>query len=75
MTILPIGISLTNWANQLRNEYPDQQFPELVNENDWRDWVNLLILVPAFRDKFIPTAMGFSTWDDWAKQFTLSIGG
>lgn len=74
MALLPVGIPFTAWANQLRNEYPTQDIPIVRNENDWRQFPNMLKENRAFEGTNFPFSTGFARWQDWAAQFILSIG-
>lgn len=73
--ILPVNISFTDWANQLRNSYPQQDIPSIVfDEKEWNKFPDMLLSNNCFNDSFIPRAEGFGNWRDWASEFLLSIG-
>lgn len=75
MTILPVGIDLLNWSAQLRNEYPQEEIPELRDEKDWKSWATTMYNTNAFPGSGFPLPDGFSDWKAWAARFTLAIGG
>lgn len=74
MALLPINIDMVQWTQQLQNEYPDERLPFLLDEKDWRKWVDSVILLNAFSAFAIPSSEMFSDFREWAMQFTLSIG-
>lgn len=74
MSIMPIGISFTDWAANLRNEYPALEFPIITDENLWKEWAQSLILEPSFNNVALPDSRLFGSWQEWAIRFTEIIG-
>ena len=74
MSLLPVGISLLDWAQQLRSEYSEDDIPVLYNQNDWQNWGNSLRLIGTFSGASIPRTESFSDWREWAQRFTQTIG-
>jgi hypothetical protein len=72
--LIPVNISFTNWASQLRNSYPEQNIPRIDSDSDWQRFPAMLSSNRCFDDKYIPYIVGFDNWRDWASEFLLSIG-
>lgn len=74
MALLPVNIDMVIWAQEMRNEYPNEDIPALYDKNDWKQWANYIRLSGSFADANAPMADGFADFRDWAMQFTQSIG-
>jgi hypothetical protein len=74
MSLLPVGIRLLDWAQELRCEYPDDDIPALYDEKGWKDWGNSLRLIGIFSGSSIPRTESFSDWREWAQRLTQVIG-
>lgn len=75
MTVLiPINISFTDWASQLRNSYPSEDISIVKTESDFLKFPAMLSSNRCFDNKNIPDIGGFSDWREWASEFLLSIG-
>ena len=74
MSLLPVNISLLDWAQQLRNEYSEDDIPDLRDEKGWQDWGNTLRLIGIFSGSAIPRTEMFSDWREWAQRLTQVIG-
>jgi len=75
MSLLPTkNISLLKWAQELRNEYSEDDIPALYNENSWQEWGNALRLIGTFSGAGIPRTEGFTDWREWAQRTTQIIG-
>lgn len=72
--ILPVNITFKNWANELRNSFPDQDIPQVSSENGWESFQNMLSSNRCFEGSNLPLAVGFANWQGWASEFLLSIG-
>ncbi len=73
--IIPVNISFPEWTRQLRNSFPAQDLPQFVSsEKDWIRFPSMLKSNRCFENNYIPDTGGFSTWQEWASQFLLSIG-
>ncbi len=72
--IIPQNITFVEWANQLRNSFPNENIPIVNKENDWRGFMAMLSSNRCFEDKYLPYVVGYSDWRQWASQFLLSIG-
>lgn len=64
--ILPVKISLKNWAASLIIDFPRDNIPILTDESQWKDWGNKLILETSFANLGSPSTMHFNSWSDWA---------
>lgn len=74
MTILPVGLEFKQWVDALRNEYPDADLPLFVDENNWKQWAESLIIIPTFNNVALPDPRGFNNWQEYAVRFTEIIG-
>ena len=74
MALLPVGIDMVRWAQNLRDIYPDEDIPALYDTKNWKVWANYIRLSGSFADANAPMAEGFNDFRDWAMQFTQSIG-
>ncbi len=72
--IIPVNISFTAWIRELRNSFPSQDLPVVSSEKDWKRYPAMIKSNRCFEDKYVPDTGGFSTWQEWASQFLLSIG-
>lgn len=64
--ILPIRISLKNWAASLIIDFPDDNIPLLKNEEDWLNWGRFLIQENTFADNGAPDPSDYNDWNLWA---------
>ncbi len=72
--LLPINISFPSWTQQLRNSFPAQDIPLVNNESDWKSFPAMLSSNRCFENSYIPQVAGFTSWQEWASEFLLSIG-
>lgn len=69
--VLPVHISLMDWADSLKSTYPT--LPRLEREEEWREWTDQVISFGVFREKNPPRHDVFLTWRDWAYEFTKAV--
>ncbi len=72
--IIPINISFVEWANQLRNSFPNENISIVKNENDFFNFSAMLQSNRCFEGKIIPDVAGHTDWQQWASEFMQSIG-
>ncbi len=65
--ILPLGISLRTWANNLIIDFPDDDIPILQSEDEWKQWAQQLIQCDTFGDNNSPGPEDFRDWLTWAQ--------
>jgi hypothetical protein len=65
--VIPLDITLKNWAASLVIDFPDDNVPLLYNENNWRTWGNFLVQENSFSSNFAPMTEGFRDWKHWAQ--------
>lgn len=64
--IIPSFISLNDWAASLVIDFPTDNIPILVSENDWQSWGDLLIQENSFSEADAPSTALFTEWRPWA---------
>lgn len=64
--ILPIGISLKDWAASLVIDFPTDNIPLLYEDADWKQWGDLLIQENSFSEADAPGTALFKEWNPWA---------
>lgn len=64
--ILPQGINLRAWANSLFVDFPNDNIPILLQEEDWKEWGNQLIQAESFFSNNAPTTETYNDWQPWA---------
>lgn len=72
--IIPVGISLLDWAASLLIDYPDDNLPILYNEEEWKDWGDFVTGAPSFEDLNAPSTSFYDNWQDWAFALYLTSG-
>lgn len=65
--MLPTYTSLIIWADSLFIDFPDDNIPLLVNENEWKTWGNQLILQDSFMENSAPPPDTYPDWKAWAQ--------
>lgn len=72
--IIPVNVSLTDWASSLIIDFPDSSIPALKSEEDWKGWGNTLVERNVFAENGAPSTHHFSDWQSWAKMvfFTMA---
>lgn len=64
--ILPLRISLKNWAASLIIDFPDDNIPLLKSNEDWQSWGRFLIQENTFADNGAPDPSDYDDWESWA---------
>ncbi len=64
--IIPVGISLLDWAASLLIDFPNDNIPILYNEEEWKDWGDSVIFGPTFSSLNAPSTKFYDNWQDWA---------
>lgn len=67
MITLPQRITLTNWAAALEIDFPEDNVPALSDEENWKEWGNLLVQENSFTRNGAPGTSGYSDWESWAR--------
>ena len=65
--IIPIAISLPLWANNLVIDFPGDNIPQLLSENDWRTWGDDLVQCTTFSKNNSPGTANYGDWQAWAQ--------
>lgn len=72
---LPDYITLTNWAHTLVVDFPKDNIPFLKDENNWKEWGNMLIQENSFSRNAAPGTQNYSDWQSWAKAVFYAMAG
>ncbi len=70
--IQPVDISLTDWSSSLLIDFPDDNVPILLNEDDWKEWGNSLLTCESFISNGTPSPNEYSDWNEWALNVYLA---
>lgn len=71
--MIPLGVSLKNWAASLIVDFPKDNVPALINDSHWQQWGDLLIQEDSFAINGAPGTLGYSDWKSWAQDFFYSM--
>lgn len=72
----PEYIELKEWAAELIRIYKNDRLPILQDEDDWREWADIVVGSGSLRNKNLPSATeaadlneddSFESWEEWAK--------
>jgi hypothetical protein len=63
--IIPLEISLKDWAASLVIDFPDDNIPILTDENDWKNWGCLVVEQTSFADNGAPSPILFDEVNKW----------
>lgn len=70
----PRGMTLTNWAAFLVQDYGSDFLPILKDPDKWQDWAMRVIESPTFATAAAPDPRAFPEWRPWAERLAgLSI--
>ena len=72
--MIPEFCDLPIFAASLIIDFPNDNVPILVAENEWKFWGNQLIQEPSFSVNDAPRTDGFNEWKAWAQglYYTMS---
>lgn len=71
--VLPTGIGLRDWADQLLVDFPADGVPILADEANWQDWGAVVIGLPSFADPAAPDPYAFDDWRLWAERLASVV--
>lgn len=70
----PRFLSLTRWASETAyNLAPFATVPQLLDEDDWKDWARYVAGVPALNARQPPRPEAFDKWQQWAVAINQAI--
>lgn len=67
------GLDFTQWGALVAEQLAQFGVSAPYNSDSWKTWVCALFYVPELVEMNIPSAEGFSTWQEWANQFIGSV--
>jgi hypothetical protein len=74
MTIDPRGLTVTDWCDSMALPLSVVMTPQtLLDPDDWIDWANNVIQVPAISALRPPQPDGFADWIEWAIRFNSTV--
>lgn len=71
--IIPINISLDDWANSLIIDFPNDNVPVFSRGDDWKKWGDVVRQEPTFVENACPGTSVYSDWQDWANAVYLAM--
>jgi hypothetical protein len=72
--VSPEYLSWEDWNGEFIVYYGQENIPH-NSEEDWQKTANTIASSPTFSAYPVPTAQGFETWQEWAKEVTTIING
>lgn len=64
--IIPTYMSLKDWSATLMVDFPTDNIPMLLNEDDWKEWGSNLIQCDSFLENSAPAPTIYDNWRDWS---------
>lgn len=71
--IIPEYINLSDWADSLQIDFPDDNVPILIDQNDWKEWGESLIQCNSFELNEVTSPLSFDDWRSWAHAVYFSM--
>ena len=65
--MIPEFSNISNWANSIIIDFPNDDIPLLYNEDDWKAWGNSLVQSTTFAQNNAPSTQRYDDWQTWAK--------
>jgi len=62
------------WNGNLLHYFGQEPLPR-VDEDNWRDVANAMVLLPTFNSFGIPGPEGFDNWRDWVRVVVVMVNG
>ncbi len=75
MAVLPVFISFSRWANQIKNDFPNVSIPVATSEEEWREWAAQLISANDLANVPRPTKLAYPNQEDWKLWAGFFING
>lgn len=69
----PYTSSFESWTANTSLKLSPYGILETVGPVDWKRWANRAINLPTIRDYYPPKPDPFSTWQEWAAKFNLTL--
>ncbi len=63
----PEGITLLLWADSLTVDFPLDNIPILIDEDQWKSWGEDLVASTSFAQNEVPSTAFYSEWQTWAR--------
>jgi hypothetical protein len=71
--MIPRSTTLFHWAHSLIIDFPRDNVPILKNENDWKNWGNILVQENSFSRSGAPGTQRYGDWRSWAEDVFHSM--
>jgi len=72
--VVPVHISWEDYAGELVMYFGQESFP-IVSEENWQETATAISGSPTFSSYGVPNASTFSTWQEWAYEFSTLVNG
>ena len=71
---LPVGMELTDWADQITFDLDNQTaLTKLLNEDEWQDWAVQFVTATGLSGYNVPTPYAFFQWNGWADSLCKAL--
>ena len=72
--MIPDFTNLSTWASSLIIDFPYDNIPFLIDEENWKDWGNSLVQENSFSENNAPGTESYDNWKSWASTvfFTMA---
>jgi hypothetical protein len=64
--MIPSRADFKTWCSSLIIDFPNDNIPLFVDENEWQRFGNLLIQETSFANNAAPSTKAYTNWRDWA---------
>jgi hypothetical protein len=64
--MIPLGTTLSKWAQSLIIDFPLDNIPILQDEKNWKPWGNTVIQGNSFLKNAAPSPKTYKNPNDWA---------
>jgi len=65
--VLPLNITFTEWASQIRIDLPQIDFPIPPSVDSWQNWASQVVNSNRIQNVPLPTNIGYPNNEDWKK--------
>ncbi len=69
----PQGLSLLFWADTIFVDFPNDNIPVLVDEDNWKTWGEDLVAATTFSINSAPSPANYDDWHTWAQDIYYTM--
>lgn len=71
--MIPRNVNIYDWCSSLIIDFPADNVPILLDENEWKQWGNFLIEQKSFAINGAPTTGDYDDWQKWAQNLFAAM--